>query len=76
MSVPRRAGNAVVRNLIKRRLRESFRLLQHDLPAGYDVVVNVKPHEPLSLAAYQDLLSRACHELHRHWTRRPNTPAE
>jgi ribonuclease P protein component len=59
LSVSRRVGSAPRRNQIKRRLREAFRLLQHDWPAGrgYDLVIVVRPHEPLMLADYQKLLS-------------------
>ena len=38
-------GNAVVRNREKRRLREGFRLSQHDLPAIDMVVLIKKPSE-------------------------------
>ena len=38
------------RNRIRRLIRESFRLLQHDLPRGYDFVVTLRPHEPLAQA--------------------------
>ncbi len=56
ISIGRHFGNAARRNHIKRLLRESFRLLQHDLPGGYDLVIAVCPHEPLTLAEYQELL--------------------
>jgi RNase P protein component len=46
-------------------LRESFRLMQHDLPQGYDFVVAVRKHEPLLLADYQRLLSGMLLKLHR-----------
>jgi ribonuclease P protein component len=70
ISIGRPVGTAVVRNRIKRLLRESFRLMQHDWPRGYDVVVIVRPHKPLMLAEYQKMLSGAMVKLHKQWTQR------
>jgi ribonuclease P protein component len=42
-SVSRRVGNAVVRNRVKRRLREFVRLHRHGLPRARDFVVIAKP---------------------------------
>jgi ribonuclease P protein component len=67
LSVGRRVGTAPKRNRIKRLLREAFRLMQHDLPRGYDVVINVRPHETALLADYQRMLSACVVKLHAKW---------
>jgi ribonuclease P protein component len=64
LSVPRRVGPAVARVRIKRRLREAFRLSQHDWPGGYDLVVVVRPHKLAAVAEYQRLLSGAIQRIH------------
>ena len=77
LSVPRRVGTAPRRNLIKRRLRESFRLLQHDFPRGYDLIIVVRPHDPLAFADYQRLLSSMIVKLYNAWLKRErSTPNE
>src|SRR4051812_38897493 len=57
ISVPKRVGSAPKRNRIKRMIRESFRLMQHDFPRPYDLIIVVRPHEMMILAEYQRLLS-------------------
>jgi ribonuclease P protein component len=68
LSVGRRVGTAPKRNRIKRYVREAFRLMQFDLPRGYDVVVNVRPHETALLADYQRMMSALMIRLHGKWS--------
>ncbi len=63
LAVPRHVGGAVARNRIKRRLRECFRLLQDELPAGYDLVITVRRHAPLPLEGYLEALKRGARKV-------------
>ena len=51
--VSKAVGNAVVRNLTKRRLRASIATRLHGIPAGVDVVVRANP--AAAQASYADL---------------------
>jgi ribonuclease P protein component len=78
LAVSRRIGGAVVRNRVKRRLREAFRRLQIELdgePISYDVVVTPRPHALLPTDAYMGQLARAITDLRTRWNKkRPNPP--
>ena len=57
LTVPRRVGNAVRRNRVKRMLREAYRLSRHEWPA-LDLVFVVRGHRPLPLSAYREIAAK------------------
>ncbi len=53
LTVPRAVGNAVVRNRIKRRIREAYRLHYSELGANWDIVLN--PRRAVFDAAFDEI---------------------
>jgi ribonuclease P protein component len=51
--VPARVGGAVLRNRLKRRVREVFRLNRANLPGGWDILVN--PREAVARVTFAAL---------------------
>jgi len=75
LSVSRRVGIAVRRNAIKRRIREAFRHLQHDLPraadgSSYDFILSARAHDPLPAPEYRRILATLAERAHREAERR------
>ena len=60
LTVSKRAGNAVRRNVWKRLIREAFRLSRSELPSGLDLIVQPRAGaEPELNAVRRSLLSLA-----------------
>lgn len=73
LSVGRRVGGAITRNAVKRRLREAFRLHQHELApddVGYDLCIVVSPHKTELPEDYAGRLVSCVASLHKEWQRR------
>jgi ribonuclease P protein component len=77
LSVSKKHGNAVVRNRIKRMLREAFRTQQLQIPPGFDFVLVPRVGLELDLRLLQESIQKLTCRLARRISEQKETrPAE
>jgi ribonuclease P protein component len=64
-SISKKNGNSPQRHRIRRLLREAFRLSQHEIPDGLDLILIPRPGSGSTLVDYEQSLVRLSQKLHR-----------
>jgi ribonuclease P protein component len=67
VTIPRATGNAVIRNKIRRRIREIFRHHREDVGGAFDIVVHIRP--PAAGTPFTRLEAELIEALRRHRAR-------
>ncbi len=65
LSVSRKHGSAVHRNIKRRRIREAFRCVQHDLPGSFDLIAVPRQRDDSTLQDYRNSLRTLIRKLSR-----------
>lgn len=74
LSVSRRHGSAVYRNLKRRRIREAFRRLQYDLPQSFDLIAVPRHRDDSTLQDYRNSLRTLIRKLSKRLTPSEDKP--